>query len=437
MNRVPLTAALLAGSALAFWLAWPKATPEASAAPERPDVALEQEEARLEKSQREEVATADAATEAGTKPAASTVPLEEEKALPPLPEGTLELLVLRNGAPLPGAGVRTALTPRDWSPLTMETEPVRRFTTDENGLVQIDELEPAVHAVAVELDGERLTQTTLNLIHDRSHRHTISIGTAAVFGTVEGWDGEIVPGAWVAASERTGDRSILNGSDRGAFQYVQADEDGYWRIDDLPPGDLMVLAWTGSFLEASLDQRSVTVLEGEQLEVLLGRIDPGADRVEGTVRTPSGAAVRNPGRGGRLWFTGPEGQLVTVPWGQDGIFQVSLSPGSWSVAASRPSNPARLELGLPIEVKGGTERMDFTLPGAQLVGEVPGAEDGERVSLTLDIANGPWGVDSTIVMDGRYEFVGLPAGEYHLNGPGKRSGVPIELEADVRHTHDL
>ncbi|MCX4855638.1 MFS transporter [Streptomyces canus] len=231
--------------------------------------------------------------------------------------------------------------------------------------------------------------------------YTDIAGAAPVHGTVQHYDGTVLPRATLTLIDVAGAQI-----GRGA-----SGEDGRYALSTPGPGAYVLIAAAGGH-----QPQAVSVTVGErpvELDIVLG----GAGRLAGRVRTADGTPVPD----AAVTLTDVHGEVVaTTRSGDEGGYAVTeLVAGEYTLAASAPAfRPAAL----PVTVQASREtRQDVELAGGAVLRGTVRAGGGRsvedaRVTL-LDVAGNV--VDTlTTGPDGTFRFVDLSCGEYTVIAAG-------------------
>ncbi|MBM3990238.1 MAG: hypothetical protein FJ298_04435 [Planctomycetes bacterium] len=249
--------------------------------------------------------------------------------LPTLPapcaQGTLELLVLENESPVPGAEVLVVARKEGGIDrgCTDELAPLLRATTDSSGLAAWVELgADRYDALVRHPNGAELSCSVEIDPHEGRERCIVSFGSARVHGTVIDHDGE---------PRRDSPVRLALAPSRGATELLaNARTDGHGRFEflHLPPSS--ALAVDGhpdvSWLTPGHAVR-VELTEGAVREVALGPAAEGS-RCTGRLVGPLGATL-----GAEValrWREDEHDWHATSRASSDGSFDVNLRPGTWS-----------------------------------------------------------------------------------------------------------
>jgi hypothetical protein len=161
------------------------------------------------------------------------------------------------GAPLPGVWVRVAGHDYEWL-----NDPDRFSTrTDENGEFLFEHLREGTYEVHFAKRGYEPARERVEIVAGMRTEIEVALKPIPHFGALEGHvtdalTGDPIPGAYVFIP--LVDLPYSANPDNTIF--TRTDDDGYYRIDDAPPGLQVVVAWhPGYFPDAQL----ATIVAGE------------------------------------------------------------------------------------------------------------------------------------------------------------------------------
>ncbi|MBP0458134.1 MFS transporter [Streptomyces bomunensis] len=226
-------------------------------------------------------------------------------------------------------------------------------------------------------------------------------GGVAVCGTVQHYDGTVVPRAALTLIDVQGQQI-----GRGA-----SNEEGRYALTVPGAGSYVMIAAAGGH-----QPQAVTVTVGDRpvdLDVVLG----GAGRLAGAVVTADGTPVRD----AAVTLTDVRGEVVaSTRSGREGMYVIGeLVAGEYTLAASAPAfRPAAL----PVSVQSSREtRQDVELAGGAVLRGTVRASGGRAVEdarVTLLDAAGNVVDTLTTGPDGTFRFVDLSSGEYTVIAAG-------------------
>ncbi|WP_030900462.1 MFS transporter [Streptomyces sp. NRRL F-5126] len=226
-------------------------------------------------------------------------------------------------------------------------------------------------------------------------------GGVAVCGTVQHYDGTVVPRAALTLIDVQG-RQIGRGA---------SSEEGRYALTVPGAGSYVMIAAAGGH-----QPQAVTVTVGDRpvdLDVVLG----GAGRLAGAVVTADGTPVRD----AAVTLTDVRGEVVaSTRSGREGMYVIGeLVAGEYTLAASAPAfRPAAL----PVSVQSSREtRQDVELAGGAVLRGTVRAAGGRAVEdarVTLLDAAGNVVDTLTTGPDGTFRFVDLSSGEYTVIAAG-------------------
>lgn len=362
----------------------------------------------------------------------STAVAPATPAEPPLPAGTLELVVLEDGEPCARPGM-LEIAP-DWvpfaKPASAEPEGLLRRPQPSVARFQLAGLTPGRFGLWLAIEAGPTVGTTVVLPAARGVRHVLQLGSAAIEGTVWDESGAPVPGARIGVSWRAGPFTPNH--------RATSDENGRYRLARLAAGE-----WFGTLeLPSGEEVHFVVTLARSEAR----RLDFGLPRPwpvwRGTLRTRTGAEHRG---GAWLELRDPGGvpALVRRPVDEDGRFELRLVPGTYRVEAGLWDHDSfRAQLGEVVIGPDGLER-DLVLPGATLRGQVHAARpdldlaldrrDPLQIGVRREGHDYPAAVRGTQVdVHGAFAIDALEPGVYLVNGyplpvAGGRDSLRVEI----------
>lgn len=233
---------------------------------------------------------------------------------------------------------------------------------------------------------------------------------------------------------------------RGTVPRTETAADGSFAFDSVGRGDIRLLVRTGDTAPLLTEPQPVAGSLADVGDLLLSA---GAV-VVGRAVDPAGA----PRAGAQIELHAvdpdhtdgiPFNARFDTKAAADGTYRFDrLMPGTYSVClAVAQENGHRYPLQRQVVVgRAGTVTCDLLENGGagRITGRLRGVETGESVSLlSLDPSNGLRRI-AFLGVDGRYEFVGLPAGRYRLRGWADDAVREREVEitaGGAAHTVDL
>jgi protocatechuate 3,4-dioxygenase beta subunit len=293
----------------------------------------------------------------------------------------------------------------------------RRDLTGENGRYHVDGLDEVPVRVVASADGFVSVVREEVLPEQRDVDLTLR-ATGALTGRVELEEGT-VPEAFLIVTHVEADGPPGSSGQGAGFPRREsfADEDGSYRIDDLPPGRYTVEARAAG--HAPGRRKGIQVTEGAAAEVPVIELEKGLT-LEGRVvaaddETPvHGAEVEGFKAGGSL-VAPSSGQKYVAATDEDGRFGLEgLEAGPLVVQARHPRF-ARAEERLEIRDGAEVPEVVLRLPrGGTLTGTVRDATGepapARSVVVTRDLADRDAYEYATTDMDGRYELTRLAPG---------------------------
>ncbi|MBM3987104.1 MAG: hypothetical protein FJ294_03990 [Planctomycetes bacterium] len=359
----------------------------------------------------------------------------ELPALPtPCAAGTLELLVLENESPVPGAEVLVVARKEGGIDhgCTDDLAPLLRATTDSSGLAAWVELGADRYDTLVRHpNGAELSCSVEIEPRKGRERCVVSFGSARVHGTVIDHDGEPRRDSPVrlALAPYCGATEL--------FASARTDEFGRFEFLHLPPSSALAIDGHPdvSWLTPGHAVR-VELPEGAVREVALGPAAVGS-RCEGRLVGPGGAAL-----GAEValrWREDEHDWHATTRASSDGSFDVNLRPGTWSayvagregalvVARARiGADDVRVEAHLPpgclsvrlVDASGAAVEGAIALSDAAGVRSEHPAPGGR--AFVAGLAPGTWQVEG-LAFDGAETLVQATVADH---------GAPLELTLEL------
>ncbi|NOY63798.1 MAG: hypothetical protein GXO97_00115, partial [Nitrospirae bacterium] len=258
------------------------------------------------------------------------------------------------------------------------------------------------------------------------------------FGTVTGrvLESDGVTGAGNVLVQIVG--QILTGFDlysrsygEGVVGAVYTDEEGYFRFENVPVGDIKLLATRQSTYEQARAESYLDVGEEKSVTIVL----PGSG--EGTVKGYVVDALGNPVAGAKV-----AGGPTLTETDENGYFEIpGLPSGRITIYAQSPESPAIGTVSVDLLSPGDVQEVAITLePTGTIQGTVYEADGATPVPdqlVQLWVGNGII-AETTTDSQGHYSFVNFPAGSYSVRavradyGDGGVATTSIRYAGDVR-----
>jgi hypothetical protein len=321
-------------------------------------------------------------------------------AIAPLATGALEVLVLSNERPLPGAritlhGRRSGAPPQELERLL---EHGLEGVTGADGVTAFGGLEPDTYTLRVLAPRLPVLEITAVAPPGRGARVLAVYGTAAVEGVVYDEGGAPLADCWILARSQ----SAPSGGQWSRL-WVATGPDGAYGVDGLPAGVAWITRTCGG--EESV---SIALEPGA-----LARVDfgwpGGAPTWRGTVRGTDGAAFDVPGYLTTLRLE--NGERGHFAYEADGRFEARLRPGRYAISAL--GYEGSFVVG-DVEIPPQGLAQDVTLPLARVVVELDYAgrfPDAAQVleGLVIRMQRGPESLGRVAEsVGGRLLFRGVP-----------------------------
>lgn len=342
------------------------------------------------------------------------------------PEGVLEVLVLDGGTPVAGVPVTIFDASSTHFPDRFEDvqDPLRRRTTDTNGIAQFDLLAEVRYWVRAWpeptwfLEGE-----SEHWSGAKRRRLVLALGTGVVHGTVYDSGGAPWAGAGLMAI------CSVQGA-HSSTRRTRADSEGRFRFERLGPGFILLMQNVTDARDLRLRRnRARFVLHaGETLQVDLGSAHPFATWT-GVVRASSGEVLALPAQ---IQFDELDhGNEFVTTADESGRFRIELPRGAW-VARSVAHYPS-VELGR-FEVDADVIERDLVVPGIVVQLELS-AEPRMVTRFYLESTEPPMATVNFNEIGGTRIAVVTTPQSFRLRAsqPGLLSGAPPEgLDVDLR-----
>jgi len=265
--------------------------------------------------------------------------------------------------------------------------------TDPRGNAEILGTDLGTTRVSIEAPGYASTDAEFDVGQDPrvAIEKTIVLGPSApIAGVVLDADGQPVPGARIHA-ERT---------DHMWLDVTTSDDRGHWSLTSFGAGEIELSASTERDIAAPA---APVVLDGTPRSDLVIRVERGA--------TVSGVAVDRAGKpvaGVRVDAGG-----AAVDADKRGRFQlVGLEPGDLTLSATSDMLGSVAQT-LPVP-RGGHAEVRFVMVPSSIAGVVSNGH-GKPVSKAMVFAHGPGSKFAPTDAHGRFDFKGLPPGDYQLS----------------------
>lgn len=348
--------------------------------------------------------------------------------------GALELLVLENERPVPGADVLVVARREGGIDrgCTDDLAPLLRATTDANGLA-------AWFGLSTDLYDARIrhpagTELACSVEVDASNgreRCIVRFGTARVHGTVLDDDGEPRCNSLVrlALAQAVGETELL--------ATAHTDDLGRFEFPHLPPGSALAIDGhpDASWLSPGRAVR-VELAPAAERAVVLGPAANGS-RCEGRLVAPGGTTL--PAEVALRWRETEHDWHASTRARPDGSFELTLRPGTWSAfvtgrdgqvevaRAEIGADDVRVEAELPagclcvrlVDASGSAVEGSIALrdaAGARSEHPAPGGR-----AFVAGLAPGSWQVEG-LAFDGA---------ETHVQATIADHGAPLELTLEL------
>ena len=386
--------------------------------PKADTVQLEREQPRrvattetlLPSSERAALAVRDERMIRPTSPTASVEPtprVEAVRAPTVCAPGTLQLLVLENEQPVPGADV--LVVPRKEGGIdrgcTDDLAPLLRATTDANGIATWLDLSTDLYDARIRHPAGAELACCVE-IHESSGRErcVVRFGSARVRGTVLGDEGEPRRGSLVrlALAQASGETELLS--------TAHTDELGRFEFLRLPPGSALAIDGhpDASWLSPGRTVR-VELSPTADREVLLGPAASGS-RCEGRLVAPGGTTLH--AEVALRWREIEHNWHATTRAHQDGSFELTLRPGTWSAYVA--GRDGQVEIARA-QVGADDVRIEAELPTGSISVRLVDA-DGSAVEGSIALRDAT-GARSEHPAPGGHAFVaGLAPGSWQIEG---------------------
>lgn len=417
MRRWPWAVGALAvlGLALFFFLR-PAATEDADASASRQSA-----EGNVPPAESPEDLGARGNADAGSTPTLARVPTEED--------GVLEVELLANGQPVPGASARLYWRgPRDPSLDQPSWRLASTGTTDAKGLVRLAS-RPGNYLVSVHVQGRAPLVRDVMRPHGEARtrlRLTLEPPQVLVGSTVVKGTNEPLPLVELVLTPHGGQEEPWRLAEAPAEErvYASSNERGMFRVEGLAPGGYLLEARAPGHVRKVMSNLQVPT--SEPLTVALAL----AGLIEGFVVDAQG----RPASGAQVLVSGHEPEETTT--GEGGGFSVEVEPGSYHVSARRGEESGSLPT--PLTVSAGRTVKDVRVrlgPGAVLEGRVVAKASGMPVAEAhVDVSPyGDSGDSGRAVTDdtGHFSVKPLAPGSYDLvvsapgYSPSSRRGLTV------------
>lgn len=289
-------------------------------------------EALLPSSERAALEVRDERVIRPASPAASVEPTQHVESVrtPTLcAPGTLELLVLEDEQPVPGADVLVVARKEGGIDrgCTDDLAPLLRATTDAHGIATWLDLSTDLYDALVRHPAGSELACSVEVDASRGReRCVVRFGSARVRGTVLGEEGEPRRGSLVrlALAQRDGETELIS--------TVHTDELGRFEFLRLPPGSALAIDGhpDASWLSPGRAVR-VELPPAAEREVVLGPA-PSGSRCEGRLVAPGGTTLH--AEVALRWRETEHDWRATTRAHADGSFELTLRPGTWSASVA-------------------------------------------------------------------------------------------------------
>jgi len=306
-------------------------------------------------------------------PAGEPASARAAAAVPVRRAGTLEIQVLRAGAPVPGGRGWLLQGERRELPVELhEAAPgydpgaLLPALADAEGVLRYSGLAPGPYRAAVEVLGQRLECSLRLPAEGALERIVLLLGAATVEGRVHDDEGLPLQGARVSLGNRNG---------RPCSRFAESDAGGRYRIAEVAPGPHWISAHPGGSLWNPGTSKTCTVPATGVLRVDFGAPAGELRPFRGVLRNSSGEPLPGPGR----IYVRPEDEDENrfYSYSEDGAFDLRLRPGRYTLSLDLPrAYQERLPLGT-LEMPDAALERDLVLSGMrlrvwlQVVGQAP------------------------------------------------------------------
>jgi hypothetical protein len=293
-------------------------------------------------------------------------------------------------------------------------------TTDATGRYEMLVAEAGEYNVYVRDAGVGRSET-VEVLEAAEHRHDFTLPQGRIQGHVLAPDGTPAVGTYVHASS-------TNGS--GGSGYVQAGDDGEFRLEGLPGGDYKLAAQRWHAYSAGQPYVSpaleLELTDGGTLEgVVLQLTEPC--RIEGRVTTAAGKPAVN----ASVTVMSEELGQQQVRTDGAGHYRAFGAPGTWTALARSDTQASRKSAPVQIEA-GDAAKIDLALePGTIIEVEIANTPGQVWVTLTDEDGrhhpNRSRGRQTATAEGGGYLFGPVPPGTYNIkvHGNGQKA-EPLE-----------
>lgn len=373
-------------------------------------------------------------SQAGTDPRPGSEETEPPRQEAPLPPGILEILVLLEEAPMPGAAVE-ATRERD-TPEDVQDEV--RDATSAHGRVRFIGLRPGDWHVDITAPPDFAARSFVDLHEGQGSQLVVRFGTGGMRGHV--WDerGSPLSGSLilVGATFQTFRVEALSAAD-GSWSVTGLLPGRYW-IQEHPPR-LRQPPWTREARRRVVDLRA-----GEVKTVDLGAADPPA-AWSGRLLLADGSPLES---SLSLDLASADGWMQSIGTDERGRFRAELVPGRYTVLGRMWDGNRELD---QLDIDRRDLARDLVLPGACIEGRVAyrgTLRDPAQALLAVFVWLQPEAERSpkqhVALESGEYCFLGVVPGRYRLSTtPGQLASHPadglpvIVTEGVARVTLDL